>query len=125
MKPFYLLSMFAVLVLFPALVDAEQVSYYSCDIALEKLVKAQRTLKAADTKLRDAQREEALIRTELWTCSPGGVFSLARTRRCGHAHYALPNTIKQTIEAAYHVEKLKQTVHERQVWHLKVCEATP
>lgn len=117
--------MFGALLLFPALAGAEPLSYYSCDIAQEKLVKAERSLKAADVDLRDAQREEALIRTELWTCLPGGVFSLARSRRCGRAHDGLSNTMKQTIEATYRVEDLQETVHERHAWHMKVCGATP
>lgn len=120
-----LLALFGTLLLFPTHAGAEPLSYYSCAIAQEKLVKAQRALKAADTDLRNAQRDEELIRIELWTCLPGRVFSLARTRRCGHAHDALPSTMKQTIEATYLVEKLQQAVHERQVWQMKVCEATP
>ena len=124
MKPFYLLSMFAVLVLFPALNEAEALSYFSCDTAQEKLVKAQKALKAAGTALQDAQREEELIRTELWTCSPGGVFSLARTRRCGRAHDSLPDFMKQTIDATYRVTELEQTVRERYDWQQKVCEVT-
>ena len=113
------------LILLTTTLYAEPYQYYSCDIAQEKLVKAQRVLKAANVDLRDAQREEDLIRTELWTCSPGGVISLARTRRCGHAHDSLPDFMKQTIEATYRVEELQQAVHERHDWQQKVCEATP
>ncbi len=125
MKPFYLLSIFGVLLLFPSLVGAEPMSYYSCDIAQEKLVKAQKALKIADTDLRDARHEEELIRTELWTCSPGGVVSLARTRRCGRAHDSLPDFMKQTIQASYRVEELQQAVHDRHDRQMKVCAATP
>ncbi len=125
MKPFYLLSIFGVLLLFPALAGAGPLSYYSCDISLEKLVKTERALKAAETDLQNAEREEELIRTELRTCLPRGVFPLARTRRCSYAHDGLLNMMKQTIEATYRVEELQQAVHERQVWQMKVCQATP
>ena len=125
MRPSVFLTLLGILLLFPALAGAEPLSYYSCDIAQEKLVKAERSLKAADIDLRNAQRDEELIRTELWTCLPGRVFSLARTRRCGHAHDALPDTMKQTIEATYRVEELQQAVHKRQDWHMKVCATTP
>ena len=119
-----LLSIVGAFLLFPGLADAEPLSYYSCDIAQEKLVKAQRTLNAADTKLRHLQRDEALIRTELWACSPGEVVSLARTRRCGRAQHGLPAFMKQTIEATYRVDELQQAVHERHDWQKKVCEVT-
>ena len=125
MRPSVLLTLFGTLLLFPALAGAEPLSYYSCDIAQEKLVKAERSLKAAGIELRDARRDEELIRTELWTCLPGRVFSLSRTRRCGHAHDTLPDNMKQTIEATYRVEELQQKVHERQTWHMKVCGTTP
>lgn len=104
---------------------ASAVSYYSCEIAQEKLVKAQRALTVADRALRDAQREEELLRTELWTCLPGGVVSLARTQRCDRAHHGLPDTMKQTIETTYRVEQWQQTVHDRHAWQTKVCGVTP
>ncbi len=120
-----LLSIFGAILLFPTFADAEPLSYFSCDIAREKLVKAQRALKTADIRLRDAQRDEELIRTELWTCLPGGVVSLARTRRCSRAHDGLPDFMKQAINAKYHITELQQTVRDRHDWQMKVCAATP
>ena len=119
-----LLSIFSALLLFPALAGAGPLSYYSCDISQEKLVKAERALKAAETDLQNAEREEKLIRKELRICLPDGVFPLARTRRCSYAHDGLLNTMKQTIKATYRVEELQQALYERHNWQKKVCKAT-
>ena len=120
-----LLSIVGALLLFPTLAGAGPLSYYSCDISLEKLVKTERALKAAETDLQNAEREEKLIRKELRICLPDGVFPLARTRRCSYAHDGLLNTMKQTIEATYRVEELQEDVYERHDWQKKTCEATP
>ncbi len=120
-----LLTLFGTLLLFPAFVGAEPLSYYSCDIAKEKLVKAQRTLKTVREELRKSQRQEQYARAELWTCVPGGTFSLARTRRCGHVRDHLPTTIKQTIAATHRVEEEQEAVSARQTWQMKVCVTTP
>ncbi len=124
MPHFILLAIFGALLLFPALAGAGPLSYYSCDSSQEKLGKAERALKAAETDLQNAEREEALIRTELRTCLPGGVFPLARTRRCSYAHDGLLNMMKQTIHATYRVTELQQTVRDRHDWQKKVCAAT-
>ncbi len=120
-----LFSIFGALLLFPALAGARPLSYYSCDSSQEKLVKAERALKAAETDLLNAERKEERIRTELRTCLPSGVFPLARTRRCSYAHDGLLNMMKQTIHATYRVTELQQTVRDRHNWHMKVCKVTP
>jgi hypothetical protein len=125
MSQWWQLACLSALLLFPGLKDAEALSYYSCDIGQEKLVKVHRSLKTAHTDLRAAQREEELIRAELWTCLPGGIKSLARTRRCGHARHDLPATMKQTIDATYRVQEIQKVVQDRHAWQMKICGRTP
>ena len=119
-----LLAMLGVL-LFASVVSAVPLSYYSCEIAQEKLAKAHTALKTAQDELLAVQRDEEFVCAELWTCLPGRTFSLDRARRCRQARGDLPNAIKHTIAATHRVQEHQQAASDRHVWQLKVCGITP
>ena len=100
------------------------VAYYSCEIAEEKLVKAQRALKAAQEQQRAMQRQDQVVRAEIEVCRPGGLVSLHRARRCAQARKNLPTIVTHTVEATHRVQDLQQEVRNRQAWQTKVCNAT-
>ena len=118
-----LLGMFCLLG-FVSPLSAMPVTYYSCEIAEEKLVKAQAALKAAQEEQRVMQRQEQMVRAELEVCRPGGLVSLHRARRCADARKNLPDIMTHTVEATHRVQDYQQEVRDRQAWQTKVCEPT-
>ncbi len=105
-------------------VAAMPVAYHSCEMAEEKLIKAQIALKAAQQEQRVIQRQEQMVRAELEVCRPGGLVSLHRARRCAQARKNLPTIMTHTVEATHRVQDYQQEVRDRQAWQTKVCNAT-
>ena len=125
MKPFSLLALVSVLLMFPATTYAEPYSV-SCGLAIEKLSKARKALVPYQRAMELARIHERVVLTEsVVMCAPGGVYSVQRAQRCNQSTFEAPQRVKETLEAEDAYLQGRRTFQERLAWVEKICLLEP
>ncbi len=97
----------------------------SCEIAVEKVIKAQKNLIPSHRKLEIARNRERLAYADLAVCAGGGIFSARRALACNHASWKVPTRTKEVIEEEEDYIEARNEFEKFFEYAREACLSTP
>ncbi|MEO6201935.1 MAG: hypothetical protein ABIU05_05430 [Nitrospirales bacterium] len=97
----------------------------SCEIAVEKVIKARKNLIAYQGTLQSARNRERVAYADLAVCAGGGIFSVGRAVACNQASWKAPARTKEVIEAEEDYRQARNEFEKSFEYAGQSCLLTP